>query len=103
MAAGTRVKLTVAVCPTETLVGCDCRQAESLGMHFNPVGSRVHLREEKAPLQVALDGADGAGVYLGCLDLGVGNRGAALVEDDAGECAAGSALRPKCRHYVNHG
>ena len=77
--------------------GLRLSEAESLGMHFNPVGSRVHLREEEASLRVALDRADGTGVYFGCLDLGIGNRCAAVVEQRPRERAAGSALRPKQR------
>ena len=68
-------------------------------MHFNPVGSRVYLGEEEASLRVGLDFADGTGVYIGGLDLGIRNDRAAGVEYAPGEGTAGSALRPG----INHG
>ena len=84
VAAGDSVKLTVAVCPTETLVGCDCAGTESLGMDLNPIGPRIHLAEEKTPVCVALDDAHRAGIHFGCLDLSVGNHGATLVRNGPG-------------------
>ena len=66
--------------------------AESLGVNLNPVGSRVHLGEEEAPVRIALDGADRAGIHLGCLDLGIGNHRAALVRD----APARALLVPLC-------
>ena len=55
-----------------------CGDAESRGADFDAVGPGIHLGEEEAPIGVGLDGADCAGIDLGCLDLRGGNDCAAL-------------------------
>jgi hypothetical protein len=52
-------------------------------VNFNPVGSWVHLAEEKAPICVALDGSDCASVDLNRLDLRIGNHRAAVISNSA--------------------
>ena len=102
VAAGDKVKLTSGgLSHGNNAWVATGRAPNPCGMHFNPVGSRVYLGEEEASLRVALDLADGTGVYLGGLDLGIGNHRAAGVEDAAGEGAAGSALRPSRLTMVN--
>ena len=70
-------------------------------MNLDPVGSWVHLTEEKAAVRIAHGIADCTRVHLGCLDLGIGNHRAALVGDAPGESAAGTALRQQSIG-VNH-
>ncbi|SPE28574.1 hypothetical protein SBA5_670025 [Candidatus Sulfotelmatomonas gaucii] len=68
--------------------------SKTFGLHGNPVGPGIDLREEKTPFGIASRSSCRSCAYLRSFHCGIGNNCPCRIVDASSECTARATLRP---------